>query len=48
VPGDVGQPPAEREQRRQRQQVRVDRPLHPAGGQPQVMLDRRRAIDTIV
>jgi len=42
VPGDVGQPAAEGEQGRQRQQVGVDRPLHAAGGQDQIMLDRRR------
>ena len=42
VPGDVGQAAAEGEQRRQRQQVGVDRPLHAAGRQAQVMLDRRR------
>jgi hypothetical protein len=42
VPGDVGQAAAEGEQGRQRQQVGVDRPLHAAGRQAQVTLDRGR------
>jgi hypothetical protein len=42
VPGDVGQATAEREQRCQRQQVGVDRPLHAAGRQAQVVLDGGR------
>jgi len=42
MPPRVGQAAAEGEEGGQRQQVGVDRPLHAAGGQAQVMLDRGR------
>jgi hypothetical protein len=42
MPACVGQPAAEGEEGGQRQQVGVDRPLHAAGRQAEVTLDRRR------
>lgn len=47
-PCGVGQPPAEGEQRGQRYQVGVDRPLHARAGQPEFPLDLGTAMDTIV
>ncbi len=41
-PDGVGQPAAEGEQRRQRQQVGVDRPLHAGAGEAELLLDLRR------
>jgi hypothetical protein len=42
VPGRVREPAAEGEQRGQRQQVGIDRPLHAAAAQPELVLDGGR------
>jgi len=41
VTGDVGEAAAEGKQRRQREQVAVDDPLHPRRREREVVLDRR-------
>ena len=48
VAGDVGEPAAEGEEGREREQVAVDDPLHPGGGEGEVFLDLGSAIATIV
>ena len=48
VPDGVGEPAAEGEERGEREQVRVDRPLDAGARQPELVLDLGAAIETIV